>query len=292
MQKRISFGQAKANSAFCPAHGSPVLRPAPEPNSEEALLFERYTSEIYSSALSCAVILSCFNAIRFDRKITLPAELRSHVPVTPMTLTAIAASNFADLMDPETAAALNSFRYYLENGKRHLFENLVPGRFGSSIRFETLKVMHDAFRSAGHFILRVVKDLTCVHSRMGTSAWISQLTAVSAELEAASRGASPYFKDGAFCLPLPSRRMREMRFQLNSEAVLTYRGTTRRVVIRDISQGGIGVEGAATMHPGSSVQVQLPTGRQLEGEVCWQNGTRAGIILSQRLPASDPLMRT
>ena len=187
-------------------------------------------------------------------------------------------------------AALGGYQFYLEAGKRILGGYLDASRSAVAIDFQTFKDMQSPFSTAALFSLITVKDLASLYGDMASGTWIDELMSLGIELEEATRGAMPYYNSRRFEVPGATEQMRGLRLQLNSEAVLTHRGLSRKVLIRDISQGGLGIEGVDTMKVGSTITLQLPTGRQLAGEVCWQEGARAGISLSERLPLSDPLM--
>lgn len=290
MNRRVAFGLAKKTTLPNPAHRAPASSPADHLSVEDARLLERFTAEVFASALSCTAILSCLNIIQFDRAIVLPTELRTYLPLNPMTFTAVAGSEISDLLHHETRNALSGYQYYLEAGKRLLSGHLEPGRAGVTLEFLAFKAVQTPCNTASLFALLAVKDLARLYRDTGSAKWASDLAKLACDLDAATRGGSPYFVNRQFHVPGADEQMRGMRLQLNSEAMLGHQGTVRKVLIRDISQGGLGIEGVEAMQPGSRVTLQLPTGRQLNGEVCWQEGARAGINLSERLALSDPLM--
>ncbi len=290
MNRRVAFGLSKTSALSSPLHRSSASQRSQLLNIEDARLLERFSGEVFASALSCAAIMSCFNMIQFDREILIPRDLRTYLPLNPLSFSAVLSSDIADLLQHETRAALSGYQYYLEAGKRLLSGYLDPGRVEIPIDFDVLKAMQTPFTTASMFSMLTLKDLARLHSDLGADRWSEDLRTLAGDLDAATRGDSPYFQNRKFDVPGAADQMRGLRIQLNSEATLTYHGMARQVLIRDISQGGLGVEGVTMMQPGTPVRLLLPTGRELIGEICWQEDTRAGISLSERLPLSDPLM--
>lgn len=290
MNNRVSFGLAKTSALVNPAHRTQARTLNTHLSMQDTRLLERFTAEVTASALSCAALLSCFNTIQFDRVILMPADLRLYTPPSPMTFTAVTGSEIAELLSHETRAALSGYQYYLEAGKRLLSGHLEPGRENVAVEFDAFRALLAPFKTASLFSLMTARDLSQLHASMGTGKCIGELDKLAADLDEANRGGTPYFLDRHFVVPGAADQMRGLRIQLNSEAVLTHRGGVSTVIVRDVSQGGLGLEGVEAMRPGSAVSLLLPTGRKLSGEVHWQEGTRAGINLTERLALSDPLM--
>lgn len=237
MNRRVSFGLAKTSAvASTGSRPTTAASSVPDLTPQDNLLLERFTAEIFASAVACTAVLSCFNAVQLDRTIILPAELRGHVPMSPMTFTAVLGSEVIELLHEETRAALSGYQYYIESGKQILNGHLEAGRCGLPVDYAALKSMQNQFKTGSLFALMTVKELGLLYSALRNDQWVKALTYLAADLNEATRGSSPYFNNGQFDVPNATDLMRGVRRQLNSEAVLTHDGVARKVHVRDVSQ--------------------------------------------------------
>ena len=59
--------------------------------------------------------------------------------------------------------------------------------------------------------------------------------------------------------------------------------------MRDLSAGGLGIEGGESVQPGDAVNVALGSGVRFEGVAVWNRSGRVGVKLSapMKSPVSD-----
>lgn len=201
MDKRISFGLAKTSSLSMPARKLRAVPSCSQLSGEDTRLLERFTSEVFASALACTAVLSCFNAIKLDRDILIPVELRQYMPLSPITFSAVSGSEIAELLNDEARGALSAYQYYLEAGKRLLSGHLEAGRSAAALEFATLHAVMQPFNTASSFSVLIIKDLQHLYAGAAAGNWLAPLRTLTTDLERAMRGASPYFKQGKFEVP-------------------------------------------------------------------------------------------
>jgi hypothetical protein len=88
---------------------------------------------------------------------------------------------------------------------------------------------------------------------------------------------------------LPQRR-RAARLLIHQPATIETASTRGRIVVRDVSQGGLGLERVRRIKEGETATIALPSGRTFHGTVLWRKGDRAGLRLSVPLLPNDPLL--
>jgi len=75
-------------------------------------------------------------------------------------------------------------------------------------------------------------------------------------------------------------------------ALLHFEGRTQSVVIRDVSRGGIKIEFAYGLTPGDQIEIQLMSGRVLQGTVAWSVAAYCGVEFPIPLGEDDPVLDT
>lgn len=119
----------------------------------------------------------------------------------------------------------------------------------------------------------------------------------------ASPARSPYFgsfdstQSKAWTRPRklnPDSRIRLLRRHpreaTNTRGVVHYGVASVAVRISNISTGGIGVEGAAGLFPGTEVKIALVTGEARSGVVRWWLAGSCGIEFDELLVPDDPFL--
>ncbi len=85
--------------------------------------------------------------------------------------------------------------------------------------------------------------------------------------------------DGAVIVPGWIERRNQQRRDVSIPAQLQANGDLQRIRVRDISAGGIGIEGDNTLRPGDKVSIKLDCGAQVPGVTMWSRDGRAGVKL-------------
>lgn len=81
----------------------------------------------------------------------------------------------------------------------------------------------------------------------------------------------------------PAERRLMPRVELRQTICVRRGGTVALMKARNISQGGVGVEGAMPLHPGEAVQLTFDGLRPLDGAVAWAQRGQAGIAFAEAL---------
>lgn len=110
-------------------------------------------------------------------------------------------------------------------------------------------------------------------------------------LAAAAKGKAPGIdRSGKPHLPTLPQRRRSARRMLGQPGVAASGGRLLRVFVRDVSQGGMGLEQASCLEAGDPVTLELQTGRRFSGTIVWRRGPRAGLKFNTPLSPNDPLL--
>ena len=110
-------------------------------------------------------------------------------------------------------------------------------------------------------------------------------------LKAASIGESPCVDATGkpFLPPLPQRRRSDRR-TLGQPAYVVSEGRLVRGFVRDVSQGGLGLDQVSKLKEGGTATIELETGRRFSGTIAWSRGNRAGLKFTIPLTPNDPLL--
>ena len=109
-------------------------------------------------------------------------------------------------------------------------------------------------------------------------------------LECVRDGASPCTNNGTPRFPSWAQRRRFRRIVLNMEAMVAVNGREHKLLVADVSQGGMRIVTAQSIKIGAIVIVRLRTGRRFVSVVAWHNGQSVGVQFNRELPADDPLL--
>lgn len=256
-------------------------------------VIEKLLTDTQTAALLTAVTASTVNAMRQPGVLQAPDELKRYLPnphgillsmrvlerqgVVPSAAASASATLFAAL-DP----ALSDMEHYFADA------SLIGVDRAAAVHQFSLAT---AWRHAAHMAGQSVKELD--HLDLEAVPQYFQLSSgiLVRLLTAASMGESPcLLPDGHPYLPaLPQRRQASRRI-LGQPATIVTAGATRRVFVRDVSLGGLGLEQTGLLPIGEIAVVTLAIGRRLIGRVVWNEGQRAGINLTVPLTPNDPLL--
>lgn len=251
--------------------------------------------EAHDIALLVAVTGSIVNAIVAGRRPQLRTSMAAYLPGQPSLFTASIGSDTASTaLTPPTVQSLIAF-YGLVNFARSATlgysAKREPGGIAGPISMETLG---EAWQAAA---TQAIGTLSLLGYLDGDSILFSEgrdyaaATRLVEMLWGVTLGRSPCVRiDGAIIVPGWIERRTHLRREINAPGVLTVRGTQQRVVVRDLSAGGIGVEGAKAVAPGDRVRVSIGDGMHFDGAVIWQRENRIGVKLIEPPKTANPLV--
>lgn len=269
--------------AWPPRHGRNTFIP----------LLEKLVNDTQGAALLTAAITSAINAMRQPGVVRTPDELQAYLPNLNGIVFAMRVLERQSHLPAATYAAVSTFFAGLEPALREMDRYFADiGLIG----IERAVALHQfslaaAWRGACHAAADAVRDLAhasrdCLPELYDMSAGILRRL-----LSAAALGESPCLTpDGQPFLPALPQQRRAARRVLDQPATLSIAGDTQRVLVRDLSQNGIGIDQAAHLPVGEIAVVTLATGRRLTGRIVWQKGQRGGIRLAAPLTPNDPLL--
>lgn len=256
-------------------------------------LIEKLVAETHSTALLTAAVTSVVNAFRQQNHPRDPSDLTAFLPQPQgMMIGLQLAAKDAQLSVPAHHAILG------------FFEHLMPclDELGSYMSdAETLGVERAAalhqfslastWRLVCHSAADAVHELT-----IETEDRLPELYGLSAGilhrlLSASARGQSPCLSaDGKAYLPALPQRRRGARCIIHQPATIKTSATAGRVFVRDVSQGGLGLEKVRRIRDGDKAVVVLAMGRAFSGTIVWRKGDRAGLRFDTPLSPNDPLL--
>lgn len=258
-------------------------------------LVEKLVAETHSTALLTAGVTSIVNAIRHTGH---PAcnhtdGLKAHLPQPQgmlMGLQLIARD--AQLSVPAHRAILGFFEHLQPTVKK------IGNYFTDAEAFgvEHAAALHhhslaSSWRLVCHSAADAVQELT-----IETEDRLPVLYGLSAGillrlLSAAARGQSPCLSpEGKVYLPALPQRRRGARCIIDQPATIWTTTASGRLFVRDISQGGLGLEGVQRIKAGDTATVFPATGRLFDGTIVWRTGDRAGLRFSTPLSPYDPIL--
>jgi hypothetical protein len=268
------------------------------PRSERPLsghsLFEALVCETHHAAAMTAIVASCIHGAAVRRVELSKPLIARFLPVEPGVLLSLCRRSLLDV-EPlsETRDCLDEFFLSLRVLRRQLdtfFFDCGEIGAGRALVVHNRALARDA-GSACHEALRTVRqleietpgrldDLYCAHARSLANLLLS-----------AERGAMPCLtpEGQPFLPPLPQRR-RTLRRSLGQPGRLLLRQTILSAHVKDISEGGIGLQRVPFLSLDDRVMVELPSGRQFVGVVAWCLGEAAGVRFDRPLCANDPIL--
>lgn len=111
-------------------------------------------------------------------------------------------------------------------------------------------------------------------------------------LKSAAQGFKPCLdQNGELSLPPLPQQRRWPRLSVLQNCQVTIGGERFDAFVRDVSTGGMGLERTPPVFKGTSLSVEMQTGRKLSGVVVWSREAQAGLKFYRPLLPSDPLIR-
>lgn len=257
----------------------------------DAELLVRFSSDVRAAAISCATLLSCFNAVGFSKALRLPHNIAAFAPMSLPSLPALSNSPLPALFSPATRAGLKGFDMFLTHGREELEKVLALHHSNGAVRKAEVASASDVMNTAACFAKITLKDLVVIHGRLFHDFDVAQMNYLAGLLDDVLQGKCPLLADGKLSPVRADFFVRERRVELNAEALVVNTHKIVRVMVCNISLGGLGFEGQGAFEMGQLVEITLlATGRRLDGRLSWRVGQRAGVAFARQLEETDPLL--
>jgi hypothetical protein len=88
------------------------------------------------------------------------------------------------------------------------------------------------------------------------------------------------------------KRRRTPRRPVDLYAVVRYGSVIQPARVRDVSAGGLMLEGVGGLRQGTRCKVELVSGRAFEGDVAWSRDHQVGLRFKADIGMDDPLLVT
>jgi hypothetical protein len=256
-------------------------------------LVEKLVAETHTTALLTAAVTSVVNAFRQPQNPRDPSGLKAYMPQPQgMMLGLQLLAQDAQLSVPAHQAILSYFEHLgpcLAEIDRYFAdaETLGAERAAALHQFSLASTWRLVCHTAGD----AVHELT-----LETEDRLPDLYGLSAGilhrlLSAAARGQSPCLSvDGKPYLPALPQRRRGARCIVNQPATINTQAYSGRLFVRDVSQGGLGLQRVRRVREGDVATIALSTGRSFHGTIVWRKGDRAGLQFAVPLSPGDPIL--
>jgi hypothetical protein len=121
---------------------------------------------------------------------------------------------------------------------------------------------------------------------------LSRLLEVEGLLKAARYGGTPCIRsDGLVMVPGWHDSRLDRRVPVGITVQLTVGAKQQKVLLKDVSIGGAGLEGCPPTNIGTVASLELPDGRHLHGTVVWCHGHHIGFKFDEMMPDADAFFR-
>lgn len=260
-------------------------------SDQDARVLARFSEEVRTAAVSCAALLSCFNAVGFSKALRLPHNIAEFAPHHLQSLPALARSPLSSLLSPATRAGLKGFALFLAHGREELERVLALHQRTGAVHKAEVAGASDVMSTAACFAKITLKDLVVIHGRLFHDFDVAQMNYLAGLLDDVLQGKCPLLSDGKLVPVRTDFHIRERRVEFNAEALVVNTHRVERVMVCNISQGGLGFEGPGHFEMGQLIEIKLlATGRRLDGRLSWRVGSRAGVAFARQLEATDSLL--
>ncbi len=258
----------------------------------DAVLLLLFSDEVKQAGISCVMLLSCLNAADFSHHLVLPSGIEAFTPQRSQpSFEAVNVSPLTLLLTPPVRAGFRGFSHFLAVSSDGFSQLLQDYADGSGDALAHAAIVQDALMSAACFATMVLRDLTAIHQRLFRDFDVAELSYLASLLDDVLQGQSPLFAGGELIKVKTDFTIRDVRVVLHADAIIADSDVVTRVVVRNISQGGLGIVGAGPLVVGRTVVIRLATtGRQLKGRIVWKVGEKAGVEFTERLSDQDRLL--
>lgn len=271
----------------------PAMSLARQSDLEGVALLEAIVCETHLSALQTATVTSAVNALRFSGRLDDPHAIGNFVPHQPPILLATRGWLVEAGLDPETIEEVEVFFDELRPARVHLERLLTDASALGIIRAEILhrEAVTASWKLAAKGAIGAVKSLDRALRFSLPERYAESVPVLVSLLNGVIDGLQPCVNAaGQPYLPELPQRRRAARKGLFQECSVRHSRRTVRALVRDVSSGGLGLDGVAGLNPHEMVIIDLDSGRRLMGSVVWVKGRLAGVKFGTPLPPNDPLL--
>lgn len=256
-------------------------------------LVEKLVTETHATALLTAAVTSAINAFRQRTLSTVAAELHAYIPNPAgmkFGLDLMARDSHISIAARE---ALLVFFGHLEPCLEEMERYFADCK---DLGVERAAALHqlslaNSWRLVCHSASDAIQELAIETEDRLPDLYNLSTGILQRLLNAAARGQSPCINaDGQTYLPALPQRRRGARRLLHQPATIETLEYSGHIFVRDVSQGGLGLERARRIKEGDHATITLVSGRQFRGTVVWRKGARAGLQLSTPLSPQDPML--
>jgi PilZ domain len=260
-------------------------------SQDDARLLDLFSQEIKAAAAACATLLSCFNAAEYGANVTLPIGAAHMAPQHPASFADVAQSGLKRLLSPATLSCLKGLAGCLIRS-REAFEHILRAQQATGpVRIEACAGIADALNTAACFIKLVLQDLISIEARLLRELEVAEMKYLASLLDDVLEGKSPLLANGRLVPLRTDFHVRDMRVELNADAIMLDGDQSVRVIVCNISPGGLGFKAASQFEIGKAITVRLvQSGREFSGRLVWKIGDAAGISFFERLSDRDPML--
>lgn len=258
-----------------------------------APVLDALTCDMHASALLAATLASWANGLVTATNTIHANQIRRYVPQDPMAAYTVWARLTRDDLTLETQAALGVFLSNLAAAQHDLEPYLNDAQ---RIGERRAGVLHASrlvvtWRSLCGDAMAALSQLESEATRFQWNCHGENHRLLVDILESAAEGRCPCLDYGGRLSPpeLPQRR-HTLRRMLWQDCTVRQERLLISAIVRDISTGGLGLMHAPGLRLHERAELELTSGRILDGVVVWTSETSAGVTFARPLPPDDPLL--
>ena len=258
-------------------------------NDEAASLRLAVVHEVLHTGVLVGVTGSIVNDLFATGRLNLPVTAGGFVPPDPIILRTHGPFVFNAESRKEVRQSIGSFCTILSHAKARMHVAIAEARQAKPSS-EAISECTNLWRCAAAAGAEMVQAFDYKTKFAVGEISVENVNKLVDLLEGVRDGASPCFNNGTPRFPSWAQRRRFRRIVLNMEAMLVTNGREHKLLVADVSQGGMRIVTAQPLKIGAIVIVRLGTGRRFVSVVSWQNGQSVGVRFNRELPPDDPLL--
>jgi hypothetical protein len=265
----------------------PELSPQTEPTGQantpaHGILYE----------LDRTIIAWCVSASFINAMVLAPEHADELIPNAQFWAKPHIYTTFKSL-DPELVAAIpasdtiGQFYQLLEHVHQQHAACLTGVTHVDDVALRTMQATAHRVSSAA---VRVIIDLEVLQVRLVHDGVVADFGKLRDLLNDVAAGQTPCNDGATVVYPDWTKGRKSARLWLGAEAYLRYSTGWNRIMIDDISEGGVGIRANLPLGIDDFVTLEFDNGRKMTGTVVNKSGDRFGIKFDHRLPSTDPLI--
>ncbi len=257
-------------------------------------IIESLVCDTHTAALLTVAVTSIVNRIQDPGIARAESDLSPILPRDPTSMLAFRRWTADGELSSETLATVITYFAELESARRMMGQYFADVRL---IGVERAAVLHQftlakVWRAACQSGIESVEAFNAEFEDSLPGLYTLNVGILTRLLTSAAKGEAPVLGDnGQIYFPELPQRRRSARRILNQAAMLQHQGTTSHAFVRDVSEGGLGLDRVGRLEKGHIAVVELSTGRRLTGSIMWAKRGRAGLKFARPLNPNDPLLR-